>query len=76
MQQRADSYYHRRASEEILLAAQAQHPQAAMAHRQLAALFLRAATGMTQSAVSQRGCVQLDMGEASREQGFRRYGSR
>ena len=76
MQQRADSYYHRRASEEILLAARAKHPQAAIAHRGLAALFLRAAAGITQDQGRQRSWIELDMGEASREQGFRLYGSR
>ena len=76
MQKRADSYYDRRASEELIRAAKAQHPQAMIAHQQLAALFLRAAHGSSPSRDNRVGRFELDMGEASREQGFRLNGSR
>lgn len=76
MQKRADSYFDQRASEEMRCAAKAQHPQAMIAHQQLAALFLRAAQGSTPSLDNRDGRFELDMGEASREQGFRLYGSR
>lgn len=76
VQQRPDNYYQRRANEEMTLAAKAEHPQATIAHQQLAAFFLRAAAGSAQSPSTQAGRIELDMGEASREQGFRLNGCR
>jgi len=75
MHKRDESYFQQRASEEMVLAGKAQHPQAILAHQQLAAFFLRAAGG-PRLAAGAPASVSLDMGEASREQGFRLNGCR
>ena len=76
VEQQAERYYRRRANEELRRAEQAECLSAKVAHESLAVLFLRSVSSDNELFKPQQGGMELDMGEGSREQGFRLNGCR
>lgn len=72
------AYFVARSIEERALADQSINPAVRMAHTQLAERYEAIAKGerAQQQAAGGGGVIELDMGEASRSQGFQRFGCR